>query len=71
MPQAAGALIVLAPALDVADLEAVELEIGSRASKVVELAAGENVAGQRLEFRPLLPERAAWLPPGRVIAWCR
>ena len=59
---------MLAPALDVVDLEAVQLEIGDGAAEIVEFAAGKDVARQRREFRPLLaPLRAARLP-GRVIA---
>ena len=45
---------MLAPAFDVADLEAGALEIGDGPAEIVEFAAWKDVARQRLELRPLL-----------------
>src|SRR5215218_3459430 len=56
VPEPAGALVVLAPALDVVDLEAVALEALDRVADVVELAARKDVAGQDCELGPFLQE---------------
>ena len=64
MPEARRALVVFAPALDVAHLEAGEFEIGDGAAEIVELAAGKDVARQRLELRPLLAGARGVAPAG-------
>src|SRR3954454_22711240 len=53
VPELAGALVMLAPALDVMDLEAVPLEARDRVADVVELSAREDVAGQDRELGAL------------------
>src|SRR5689334_8919507 len=44
VPQPRGARVVLAPALDIMNLEAISLQVRDRHSDVIEFAAGENVA---------------------------
>ena len=68
MPEARGQPVVLAPAFDVADLEAGALEIGDGPAEIVEFAAWKDVARQRLELRPLLAGAGSVTPAGRVMA---